>query len=323
MIPDKHPKHWIWITSPATNPDSLYNEYASANVRGLFFEFDDETQFRAARQNNLETHRWIWTLNVNDEALMEAHPEWYAVNRNGKSCAVSPPYVDYYRWLCPNREEVRAYLEQKTRSILEKDYVDGIHLDYIRYCDVILPVNLWSKYGLVQTQELGEFDFCYCEVCRNDFKKIKGVDPLQLQYPDQNLSWRKFRYDSITRLVNSLYLIAQEYKKEISAAVFPTPEVAKRLVRQDWANWNLHRIFPMLYHGFYQEDVSWIGTGVKEGTLAISQSVRLYAGLFLPDFKSMEELKAGIHESLANGADGISLFGHVDAEIIKLLKGFR
>ena len=62
---------------------------------------------------------------------------------------------------------------------MTQDYVDGIHLDYVRYCDVILPVNLWQNYGIEQTRELPEYDFCYCETCRAKYKAEHGVDPLE------------------------------------------------------------------------------------------------------------------------------------------------
>ena len=53
--------------------------------------------------------------------------------------------------------------------------------------------------------------------------------------------------------------------KPITAAVFPTPAIARRLVRQAWDEWPLDRVFPMLYHSFYLEDIPWIGDGVREG----------------------------------------------------------
>ncbi len=57
------------------------------------------------------------------------------------------------------------------------------HLDYIRYPDVILPVALWPKYNLVQDKEYPEFDFCYCDVCRDEFKNASGVDPKAIADP--------------------------------------------------------------------------------------------------------------------------------------------
>ena len=191
-----------------------------------FFEADSEKHFRAAKAAGLEAHRWMWTFNRAE--LVTSNPDWYSKNRKGESCADHPPYVNYYRWLCPSRPEVQKYLEQQVTDILNKDYIDGIHLDYVRYCDVILPVNLWDHYNLVQTVEMPEYDFCYCEVCRSHFKEQYGVDVTAIQYPDASLSWRLFRYGNITRVVNSLADIAHGKNKKITAAVFPTPEVARR-----------------------------------------------------------------------------------------------
>ena len=322
----KH-QHRVWINPDVNDKEAdlhaLYSSFYDAGIGGIFFEADSEKHFRIAKEHKLEAHRWMWTMNRGEKSLLEAHPEWYAVSRNGNSCADKPPYVGYYRWLCPSREEVYQYLEADVKSILTKDYVDGIHLDYVRYCDVILPVNLWENYGIEQNKELPEYDFCYCQVCRDVFTKQTGKDPLPIKHPDQSLSWRKFRYDNITRLVNRLSKVAHEFKKPITAAVFPTPEVAKRIVRQDWTNWELDAVCPMIYHGFYKEEVSWIGDAVAEGVKEIDGKFPLYAGLYLPDFKNNDEIKKGIELALMNGAAGVSIFGKVDAGILEVLKSVK
>ena len=317
-------KHWIWVSpDPSENPALLwkkYLEWAKAGIKGIFFEQDNENHFRSAKSAGLEAHRWIWTLNRNDEELLKTHPDWYSMNRKGESCATNPPYVGYYRWLCPSKPEVTEFLTNQVKNILLKSYVDGIHLDYIRYCDVVLPVNLWEKYNLIQTSELPEYDFCYCPTCREKYKAQTGADPLDLKYPDQSPSWRRFRYDQVNNLVNHLADVAHQLKKPITAAVFPTPEIAHRLVRQDWTNWNLDGICPMIYHGFYKESVSWIGDAVKEGVNGLCGRVPLYAGLFLSDFKSDEEIHQGITISLQNGASGIVFFGNVDGRVLTIFE---
>jgi len=317
-------KHWVWINPDENESEEelarKYKSYKAAGIHGIFFEEDVKKHFVIARENGIEAHRWIWTLNRGEKELLNTHPEWYAVNREGNSCADKPPYVNYYRWLCPSRPEVHQYMEDQVRQVLDKEYVDGIHLDYVRYCDVILPVNLWDKYKIVQTSELPEYDFCYCDNCRSGFKELKGYDPLDIQYPGQSLSFRNFRYDNVTRLVNRLAKVAASYHKSISAAVFPTPEVARRIVRQDWTNWNLNAVCPMIYHGFYREDIAWIGDAVKEGMRWLCGKFPLYAGLFLPDFKSNEELEKGIEYALNNGASGVSLFGKVNDDVLDVLK---
>lgn len=317
-------KHWVW-ENPNHEEDEKslkerFRSYYEAGIRGMFFENDSEKHFRVAKKAGLEAHRWMWTMNRGEKELLEAHPEWYAVSRSGESCATKPPYVNYYRWLCPSKPEVLAYLEEQVRQILAVDYVDGIHLDYIRYCDVILPVNLWKNYGLVQEKELPEYDFCYCETCRSKYREMHGQDPLELEYPDQSLSWRQFRYDRISGVVSRLAAVAGEYKKPVTAAVFPTPEVARRIVRQDWTNWNLDGVCPMIYHGFYREQPAWIGMAVAEGVRFLCGRFPLYAGLFLPDFKSEAELTEGIQAALKNGAAGISFFGKVDERVLAVLR---
>ncbi len=320
-------KHWVW-ERPRKDDDEQkllkkYQGFFEAGVRGMFFEQDSEKHFKAAKKAGLEAHRWMWTTNRGEKSLLDAHPEWYAISRTGESCATNPPYVNYYRWLCPSKKEVQEYLKEQVKDILDKDYVDGIHLDYVRYCDVILPVNLWKNYDIVQQKELPEYDFCYCETCRSNYKAAHGVDPLDIEYPDQSLSWRNYRYEQINNLVNQLAEVANNHRKPITAAVFPTPEVARRIVRQDWTNWNLNGICPMIYHGFYRENVSWIGEAVKEGVHFLCGRFPLYAGLFLPDFKDKKELREGIQYALDNGAEGVSLFGNIDEETLAVLKGFR
>lgn len=320
----KHWKHWVWIRPAAADTEAdlaeQYKRFRAAGIGGVFIEADSEKHFRAAKEQKLKAHRWMWTLNRGEKSLLESHPEWYSVNRNGESCAEKPPYVNYYRWLCPSREEVARYLEDEVQAIAAKDYVDGIHLDYVRFCDVILPLNLWDTYKIEQTKELPEYDYCYCEVCHRQFNDWRGKDIGQLQFPEESLSWRLYRYNAVTTIVNRLAAVAGSSGKPITAAVFPTPEVARRNVRQDWVAWHLNGVCPMIYHGFYKEDVAWIGSAVEEGVKALGGKFPLYAGLYLPDFKNNEELRQGMENALRNGADGVSLFGQVNEDVLLALE---
>ncbi|MCR8559677.1 family 10 glycosylhydrolase [Mucilaginibacter sp. BJC16-A38] len=321
----KHPKfkNWVWTNPNQKDTDEEINTrfagFKAGGITGIFFESDSERHFRAAKAHGIEAHRWIWTFNRAE--LVSVHPDWYSKSRNGDSCADKPPYVNYYRWLCPSRPEVQQYLEQTVKDILDKEYVDGIHLDYVRYCDVVLPVNLWANYKIEQIKELPEYDFCYCNVCRAKFKEQYGTDLSDIQFPEASLSWRLFRYGNIIRVVNSISAIAHQHKKQITAAVFPTPEIARRNVRQDWTNFHLDGVCPMIYHGFYKEKVGWIGDAVAEGVHFLAGEFPLYAGLYISDFKNDDEIKQGIQLALKNGAHGVSLFGNITPSILEILKG--
>lgn len=318
-------QHRVWINpdhrDTAAELKQRYREYREAGIGVIYFEEDSPLHFKTAKEAGISAHRWFWTMNRGDKDLLATHPEYYSKNRKGESCATNPPYVNYYRFLCPNQAGVQEHLQQQAEQILLKDYVDGLHLDYIRFVDVILPVNLWAQYGIDQSKELPEYDFCYCDTCRTKYTSTYGTDPLEMEHPDQSPSWRRFRYDSITRVVSGMASVARRHNKPITAAVFPTPEIAKRIVRQDWVNWPLDGICPMIYHGFYKESVQWIGDAVAEGVKALHGSFPLYAGLFLPDFKGDEvQIREGVRLALANGAAGVSIFGALTPAVLKILK---
>jgi hypothetical protein len=78
----------VWV-NPRRNDNEadvqlMYASYYTAGIRGIFFESDSEMHFRAARKNQIEAHRWIWTLNRGEKSLLEAH-DWYAVTE-GELC---------------------------------------------------------------------------------------------------------------------------------------------------------------------------------------------------------------------------------------------
>ena len=276
----------------------------------------------AAHAEGLAFHRWFWTMNRNgDSWAVNNHPEWFTVNRLGESSLEKPPYVGYYKWVCPSREEVREYLSGKVRELAEEPGVDGVHLDYVRHCDVILPRGLWKTYDLVQDVEHPEFDYCYCEVCRSQFAEVTGRDPMEMADPTRDEEWRRFRWDSVTGAVRRLVESVHAGGKPITAAVFPTPTIARRLVRQAWDEWPLDRYFPMLYNGFYLEDIDWIGKGVQEGVAAIG-SVPLNTGLYLPDLNPTE-LADAVAVARDAGAAGVSFFesNGLSDEHLEALKG--
>lgn len=259
----------------------------------------------AARDAGLEVHAWqmlMWSFEP-----LEEHPEWYAVNRKGESTATKPPYVDYYRFLCPTREEVQRWVVDVVREVAAVPGLTSVHLDYIRLPDVILPVALWPKYNLVQDRELPEFDYCYCDVCRAAFRAQAGLDPLSLEDPAAHAAWLQFRYDAITRIVAQCHDAVHAAGTQLTAAVFPTPRIARALVRQDWVQWRIDALMPMIYHGFYNEPVAWVGTATREGVQALAGTKPLHAGLYLPDLPPDDLVKAAAL-ALRAGAAGLVLF---------------
>ena len=317
-------KNWAWIRLKDGWTDEQYRNWFKsmhdAGISALLFEGYDENAFRVCKEVGMEAHYWKWTLNRRE--VLELHPEWFAVSRDGKSCYDNPAYVEYYRFLCPSRSEVVQYLAEDYLRCARLPYVDGMHLDYVRYPDVILPVSLWKNYRIEQTKELAEYDFCYCDVCREKFKVLTGRDPLDVEFPQEDQSWINFRLDAITRVVKA---IADEVRGNgyyLSGAVFPGPTMAKRMVRQDWGNWCLDAYFPMIYNGFYYEGPSWVGRSVQEGVTAIDGRADLYAGLMCTDLLYGDDFEKALDEAFSNGAAGVSFFDGPQPEQLKTLRHY-
>jgi hypothetical protein len=94
----------------------------------------------------------------------------------------------------------------------------------------------------------------------------------------------------------------------ITAAVFPTPEMSREMVRQDWGTWGLDYYFPMVYHNFYNQDIGWIKEVMQENRASIPEDSKLFCGLFLPALKNDGELHKAMNAALDGGADGIAFF---------------
>jgi uncharacterized lipoprotein YddW (UPF0748 family) len=238
---------------------------------------------------------------------MQEHPDWFSISRNGESSLEKPPYIKQYKWLCPTTPAVREYMVNRVTDLAKSEGLAGVHLDYIRYPDVILPIGIQPKYNLVQDKEYPEFDFCYCSVCRESFKKQEGIDPLELTDPPSSEAWKKFRYNSLTELVNQCCQAVHQQGKLITAAVFPSPDIARTIVRQDWPKWDMDAILPMMYHEYYNEGIDWIKKVTEEGKRELPAHITLHSGLFV-GWLDPEKLPLAVEGALQGGADGIVLF---------------
>jgi uncharacterized lipoprotein YddW (UPF0748 family) len=311
------PRNWAWLTARDQSDDdwnTIFSRLKEANISGLHLRAPADTYRRImplARKHGIDIHAWIITLNRAWDDEARKHPEWYTVSRNGDSCLDVRPYVDHYQWVCPSREDVYRYVENEVLSLLEIKGLRGVHLDYIRYVDVILPVGLWKKYNLVQDREYPEFDFCYCDTCREKFLAESGIDIRTLEDPTLSEEWRRYRWDSVTRFVNRLAeRVHGDYpRKMLTAAVFPYPEISRMICRQDWAQWNLDAFFPMIYHSFYNEEIPWIGSSVARGVEDLQGRAPLFAGLFVPALPP-GKLSEAVTVSMENGAAGICWFNY-------------
>ncbi len=320
---------YAWMSGNEKISDKEYKHtfrnYKRKGIDGVLFNGGQAPEIysrvgKIAKKQGLDFQAWIPTMIQKPKPGLDS--TWFVVNRLGESSYNKPAYVPYYKFLCPSHEEVYQFLKNLYVNIAKVPEVDAIHLDYIRFPDVILARGLWKKYNLIMDKEYPQFDYCYCEKCVSGFKEKTGIDILSVEDPSEVQEWKQYRYDLITNLVNRLVDDIHAENKKITAAVFPGPSIAQKIVRQEWNRWNLDAFYPMLYNDFYWEDTRWIGEMCKEGTSKIKKETPLYSGLFInprpknklfePDPENLglspEELPEAIRESMINGASGICLF---------------
>lgn len=324
---DGYPKFWIWMGGGNDNTtadwESIFRKIDDTGIKGFLFGADTALLSKVipiADQYNIHVHAWFWTMNRSD-----ALPEWLSVNQLGNSLADEKAYVDYYKFMCPAIPEVGEFIKQKMNSLAQVDGLKGIHMDYIRYVDVILPVGLQPKYGLVQDHIMPEFDYGYHPYMRSLYKKAYGVDPMTLDDPGNDEQWLKFRLNELNKTVIGLRDHVKNMNINITAAVFPTPKMSAEMVRQDWGSWKLDCYFPMVYHNFYNEPISWITEVIAEDKAAVGNDSKVFCGLYLPGLKNGSDVTKAIKAAMEGGADGVSFFsyGGLDDKIIKQIKQFN
>lgn len=259
-----------------------------------------------ATKKNIKVHGWMWTLNRPGDTIAQKHPEWYAVNRNGQNSLEYKAYVNYYQWLSPFHPEARKHIINNAKKMMQVKGLASVHLDYVRYPDVILGADLQPKYNLVQETEMPEYDYDYHPLARAGFKKIFDKDPINFKHPELSTEWRQYRLNAITSLVNEIVAIAHTKNKKVTAAVFPFPEMSRQMVRQAWNDWNLDTAYPMLYQNFYRENINWIGFATKQGVSDVDFPI--ISGLYAPALRDANDLEKAITIAKENGAKGISIF---------------
>lgn len=304
------PDFWIWMGASKSKSllewDSTFRKLKDVGITGILMGSDTSILNRIipiASDYEMQVHAWFVTMNNGS-----ANPEWMSVNRLGQSLAEHKAYVDYYKFMCPALPEVNSFIKSKMDALSGVEGLSGIHMDYIRYVDVILPSGLWEKYDLVQDHIMPEYDYGYHPYMRQLYEDAYGIDPMMITDIEHDSSWLNFRLNELNKTVIDLRDHVNNKGLDITAAVFPTPEMSKEMVRQDWGNWGLDYYFPMVYHSFYNEDIDWIRNVMQENKRVVPANSKIFCGLFLPALKDNDDLTKAIKAAYEGGADGIALF---------------
>lgn len=324
---EDQPMFWTWLDyRPGHNFDSVCHEMQYLGIEGVMLNAPTPDDYRVAipiaQKYGIKVIAWLWTLNLEHDRdqILKDHPEWFSVNRNGKSLADTTAYVGYYKFLSPVLPEVKDYIKEKIASYCAVEGLSGISIDYNRYVDVVLPTTLWPKYNIVQDREYAAWDYGYHPVAIQKFKDEYGYDPREQKDPSSDLKWRQFRCDQITDVANMIADVVHASGKTMAASPFPTPKMASRMVRQDWGKWHLDMAFPMVYSSFYTEDPSFVRDCTIENAKDKHEMTSLYCGLMASDSDAMF---TEMDEALNHGAQGIALFTVNSIRDPKIKEKFR
>jgi len=222
-----------------------------------------------AHAAGLEVHAWLnvyvlWTARTkptDPTHLIYQHPEWTDADnrgvmnmdmewegfRNGMQGGI---------YLSPTHPEVNPYLRDVMEEVIDKYAIDGLHLDYIRYQNVIAGYNPTGR-----------------EVFRNQF----GVDPLLLaqisrldtsnwderSYQIYVDTWNAYRRDQVTSLVRQIKELCSINDVALSAAVKPNLNNARSRFFQDWAYWIDEGLLDFAIPMNYAEDLDLFMTNLK------------------------------------------------------------
>lgn len=318
---------WSWLDyRPSMNFDSVCVVMKEAGLDGVILNAPTPDDYRVAipiaHKHGLDVYAWLWTMNLEHdrEQIIKEHPEWFSVNRKGESLVDTKAYVDYYKFMCPALPEVREHIKKKIKAYCEVEGLDGIAIDYHRFVDVILPTTLWSKYGIVQDREYPEWDYGYHPEMLRLFQEKHGYDPREQEDPSTDELWLQFRCDQITEVANEIADVVHSYGKVMAASPFPTPAMSRKMVRQDWGKWKLDVVFPMVYHNFYTEDVSFIEDCTIDNVKQKNEMTTLFCGMTSTNGPEMFDC---MDAALNNGAEGIAIFTISGLRSPEVRKQFR
>ncbi len=196
----------------------------------------------AAHKRDLRLHAWInmmpgwWgaTPPSDPKQLYNRKPDWFWYDQQGER---QPLAERFYVSVNPCLPEVRAYLVDVVEDVVGRYPIDGVHLDYIR-----LPneeIKGVTKPGADYPRDRETLSLFKAET-----NTTPDADPE---------AWTNWRADQVTKLVRDVRRMINNNKPyiELSAAVGPVPEKAKREHFQDVTAWIdqglLDAVYPMNY----------------------------------------------------------------------------
>lgn len=328
------PMFWTWMEEEdGRDMELAFAHMEEAGLDAVMLHAPSEEAYRRyiemAHRHGIAVYAWLWTLKPpyeNRAELLEAHPDWFDVNRKGESLSDHKAYVNSYKFLNPAVPEVQDYMVQQVRSLCAIEGIEGICLDYCRLVDCVLPISLSYIYGILQDGEVRpEYDFGYHPAMIARFKSQYGYDPRSRKDPSRDSLWCRFRCDVVTEVANLMAHEAHAAGKKVMASPFATENVAEFMVFQRFHDWDLDYVFPMVYTDFYTQDPAFAYDATVMNNRDKSPLTTLFCGLDTELGGPAEAIFEKMDNAFRAGAQGISLYtseGMTSPELRKRFKAY-
>ncbi|WP_028281345.1 family 10 glycosylhydrolase [Arthrobacter sp. H5] len=292
-------------------PSAVATEYGIAPQRPEMAGFDPlQVWIDEAHARGIELHPWVHTFFVGAQSVnenggvgpvLEAHPEWAAVEREdvGKTGPQPSSQEPGYYFVDPAMPEPREYVKSVFTEILTKYEVDGLHLDYIRY-----PVS----------QPWETASFSYSDYARDAFASEHGTDPYTLT-PDDALweTWNAWREEKVTSFVAEVRDMQLEVAPEIqmSAAVFPDPSDGLAKKFQNWADWADRGYVDVLTGMSFGTSAASVARDTELMRESVGDENLLYTATYGPFRGSTPDVLIEQTQAVRDaGSDGAALFAY-------------
>ena len=328
------PMFWTWMEEEeGRDMEQAFAHMEEAGLDAVMLHAPSveafERYIEMAHRHGIAVYAWVWTLKPpyeNRAALLEAHPDWFDVNRKGESLVDHKAYVNSYKFLNPAVPEVQDYLVDYVRTICAIEGIEGICLDYCRLVDCVLPISLSYIYGLLQNGEVRpEYDYGYHPSMIARFKAKYGYDPRTKRDPSRDSLWCRFRCDVVTEMANLLAHEAHAAGKTVMASPFATEQVSEFMVFQRFHDWDLDYVFPMVYTDFYSQDPQFAFDATVMNNRDKNPRTTLFCGLDTELGGPAEAIIEKMDNAFRAGAQGISLYtseGMTSPELRKRFKAY-
>lgn len=192
---------------------------------------------KEAHSRGIELHAWVENFLV-DLPIAEKKPEWMNVSRKGNIYYLENGTTKYY-FMNPVLPEVRDFLSELYKELIEKYDIDGIQFDYLRYPNSGDYTN----------------DFGYDTYTRQLFINFTGTDPIALM-PGDSLwqKWCEFREYIISSYAYRIFSELKSIQPEIhiSADIWPDYDETLVDIYQNPKAWVkkdcINTLIPMSYY---------------------------------------------------------------------------